>query len=1125
MMNRVSLSLAFILASTALSFGQTETGTITGIVSDPTGSVIPSAKVVVKNRDTNASRTASTNSTGSYTFASLPAGRYLVSAEFQGFANSQKAVELTLGSRIGLDIQLAVGQTGTTIEVSEAVATVNTESQTLSETVSTRQLLELPSISRDPYAVVGTVGNVSNATPDGRGVGYSINGQRAASTNVLLDGAANNDEFGALRGATVPLDAVQELTVVTNNFTAEFGRASGGIVNVATKGGTNQFHGTAYEFNRLSALASNSFDNNANSIAKPVFTRNQFGYSVGGPVLKNKLFFFNNTEWIRVRSAGTTNVYVPTPQLLALAAPATQQFFSTFGKLSPNAVSLGTFSRSDLQSRGFDVCKGLAATSKCAAVALNTPIFQREAFNFPKDSGGGAPQNTYLTVGRVDYNMSEKTQMFVRYSLSNEGDFDGTISNSPYSGYNTPNKQSNNSVVYSLTKTLSPSLVSQSKVDFNRFNNQQPYSATYANVPTLFLTTGGGSILGDNTAFPGYGYNSPGTGIPFGGPQNFVQLYQDVSWTKGRHQVRAGGSYTYLRDNRVFGAYQNAGEVLGTTVPNGFENLLSGQLYSFTAAVDPQGKFPCGATVTASCTLSLPVGQPDFSRSNRYNDYALYAQDSWKVARRVTLNLGVRWEVFGTQHNKNPLKDSNYYFDANVALPAAIANGQVLLAPNSPNGTLWNTAMGNWAPRLGVAWDVFGDGSTSLRAGYGIGYERNFGNVTFNIIQNPPNYAVLALIAGTDIPSIPVSVSNAGPLAGSTGSKALGKVSLRAVDPNIKTAYAHLISFALEHRFGAGLLAALEYSGSIGENQYGIENVNKTGYGNYYGGVPCTPGTDGDPGSCTARLRGQQFSNINFRTNGGSSSYNAMNARLQWQGKWGWNFRTNYTWSHTLDTLSDTFSSGAVANLGWLDAFDKSHSLDKGNALFDLRHRFTFAGLWDIGLKNPRGWQKQVASGWTLAPIFVANTGAPFTFYDCTNAYTSCPYAFANGKIDYSATSLIGTATPNNYQYLSQAFLTKNFNSSWFDPKTGISDVGKFPANMIGRNSFRGPGAWNLDLGIYKNFTISERQRLQFRAEGYNFFNHANLGLNGDNDVSSVDYVSASFRGRRFFQMALKYIF
>ena len=1117
------LALASFLAT--LSLAQTESGTLSGIVSDPSGSVIPSAKVVVKNRDTNATRSTSTNSTGVYSFSALPPGTYVVSAEAPGFTNSQKAVEITVGSRVGVDIQMSVGPTGTVVEVSEAAATVNTESQSLSETVNSRQILEMPSLNRDPYAFVGSVGNVSNATPDGRGVGYSINGQRSASTNVLLDGTANNDEFGAGRGQSVPLDSVQELSVITNNFTAEYGRASGGIVNVGTKNGTNQVHGTAYEYNRLSKLASNDFDSNANGIPRQTFTRNQFGFSVGGPIIKNKLFFFSNTEWLRVRSTGVTSVYVPTPQLLALASPNTQAFFSTYGKLSPNATSLGTFSRADFTARNFDICKGLAATSKCAAVPLTTPIFQRLSYNYPTDSGGGTPQNTYQTVGRVDYNLSERTQMFVRYALSNERFFDGFTSNSPYQGFNAGQTQVNNSVVYSLTKTLSPSLVSQSKVDFNRFNNQQPFSSSYANVPTLFLTTGGGSILGNNTAFPGYNYNTPGASIPFGGPQNFVQLYEDVSWVKGAHQFRFGGSYNYLRDNRVFGAYQDAGEVLGTNVPKGFENLLAGQLYSFTAAVNPQGKFPCGATVTPDCTLTLPVGQPDFSRSNRYSDYALYAQDSWKLTRRITLNLGLRWEVFGTQHNKDPKKDSNYYFDANLPLPAAIAAGKVQLAPNSPIGKLWNTAYGNFAPRLGMAWDVFGDGKTSLRAGYGIGYERNFGNVTFNVIQNPPNYAVLALIAGTDLPSIPVSVSNAGPLAGSSGSKALGKVSLRAIDPNIKTAYAHLISFAIEHKFGNNVLAAAEYSGSIGENQYGIENVNKTGFGNYYGGIACVPGTDGDPGTCNSRLRTTQFSNINFRTNGGASSYNAMNLRLQWQGKWGWNFRSNYTWSHTLDNLSDTFSSGNVANLGWLDAFDKTHSVDRGNALFDLRHRFTFAGVWDIGLKNAKGWQKQALSGWELTPIFVANTGAPFTFYDCTNAVTSCPYAFATGNIDTTATSLIKTGTPNNYQYLSQAFLAKNFNSDYFNPKTGISDVGKFPANMIGRNIFRGPGAWNLDLGIYKNFQITERHRLQLRAEGYNFFNHANLHLNGDNDVSSVDYVSAGFGGRRFFQMALKYIF
>ena len=239
----------------------------------------------------------------------------------------------------------------------EAATQVNTETQTLQSVVNTEQLLEMPSISRDPYAMIASVGNVSPTSPDARGVGYAINGQRSASTNVMLDGAANNDEFGATVGNTVPLDSVQEFSVITNNFTAEYGRATGGIVNVLTRSGTNNFHGSLYEFLRPSYLASNDFDNNAYGIDRQHFTRNQFGYAIGGPIVKNKLFFFSSTEWIRVRSQATANVWVPTPQLIAAAAGPTQDFMNTYGALRSGTTLLETDSKADLAAKGVNLCR------------------------------------------------------------------------------------------------------------------------------------------------------------------------------------------------------------------------------------------------------------------------------------------------------------------------------------------------------------------------------------------------------------------------------------------------------------------------------------------------------------------------------------------------------------------------------------------------------------------------------------------------------------------------------------------------------------------------------------------------------------------------------------------------
>ncbi|HTQ56379.1 MAG TPA: TonB-dependent receptor [Bryobacteraceae bacterium] len=1118
------IAFCFILMP-ALVLAQTETGAITGTVTDQSGAVVPGATVTVKSVATNAIRNATTNAEGIYAVSNLPPGQYSVLVEQTGFTKVQKAVEIAVGGRAGVDFQLQVGTTGTVVEISAAALTVNTETQTLGATITTDLVSELPTINRNPYALVATAGSVSGATPDGRGVGYAINGQRASSTNVLLDGTANNDEFGAGIGQSVPMDSVQEFSILTNNFTAEYGRATGGIVNVATKSGTNQFHGTAYDYNRLSRLASNDFNSNANGVPKAVFTRNQPGYSIGGPVLKNKLFFFSSTEWTRIRSTANYQAYVPTAELLALSNANTQAFFQKYGALAPGSTNLGTASKGSLLADGVSLCGD--NTPVCDSIPDNTPLFQRINYAVPGDSGGGFPQNTFSTMNRMDYNMSDKTQMWVRVALSSETDQNGSASSSPYAGFSTPNLQDNLSTVYSLTRTFTPTFVFQSKIDFNRFKNGQPLG-TWGPVPTLYMN-GSGSVglPGGDIVFPGFVPQYPGSGIPFAGPQNFVQLYEDFTWVKGRHQIRFGGSYNYLRDNRTFGAYETAGEYLSSgDVPTSFENLLEGQLYQLQVAINPQGKYPCGATVTADCTINMPVGSPNFSRSNRYNDYSTYVQDAFKVTSRLTLNLGLRWEVFGTQHNKNPQLDSNYYLGSGSSIFEQIRTGALQNAPDSPIGQLWNTDYKNIGPRIGVAWDIFGDGKTSFRAGYGRAYERNFGNVTFNVIQNPPNYETVSITSGVDFSTIPISVDNLGPFAGNTGSKALPKATLRAVDPGIKTAYANLFSASLEHSFNPRLLGAVDYSGSYGENQYGISNLNRVGYGNFYLGDPCTPGTPADGsyyGTCTKRLKTTQYGSINWRTNGGNSSYNALGSRLEVRGGYGLNMRLVYTWSHAIDDLSDVFSSAGVNGLGWLDPFNPS--LDKGNSYYDITHHFTASGTWDVSSRFVmHGWQKQVLGGWTLSPILNIQSGSPFAITDCTNVANVCPYAFATGPVPVSGYGITATGTPNTYHMLNMA---NYFDSSWFDPRTGISDVGTFPANMVGRNRFRGPGSWNLDMAASKTFFLGPEgnYHLQFRAEGYNFFNHPNLNNPGLQDFSGGNYVNTGFSGRRFVQMALRFSF
>jgi hypothetical protein len=1129
---RILVAIAMATLLCTMAWAQGETGQITGVVTDPSGAVIPNAKIAARLQTTGAERAGQTTESGMFTLTNLVPGTYTVSVSASGFATSQRQIALSPGARAGADFKLEVGRSETVVQVTESAGTVNTETQTVGAVITGTQVLELPSLTRNIYDFIAIAGNVSSTSDmEGgatRGVGYAINGQRDSSVNIMLDGASNNDDFRASVGMRVPLDAVGEYSVVTSAFTAEIGRAGGGVVNVVTKQGTNALHGSAYLFNRVSKLASNGFNNNANELDKEHFTRNQFGYSIGGPIKKDKLFFFQNTEWTRIRSMANTIAWAPTPQFIAAAAANTRNFFSTFGEIRSNAQVIGSYTRTQMTAMGFDPCTGASATGPCVALAASTPFFTKYQYTVPYDAGAGSPQNTYQLVGRIDYNLNSKTQIYGRYALENESDLTGTVDNSVYSGFDVPNTNVNNAFTMSIIRTVSPTVVSQSRLSFNRFNNQQPLGERPP-TPTLFFRTAASTILGEYVMLPGYLPTSPGSAIPFGGPQNQFTAAQDLSVIRGRHQIRVGGQYTYMQDNRTFGAYMNPVQTLGSNWGTGIDNFLKGSLYQFGTAIDPQGKYPCNGPVTPQCSVNLPVGFPNFSRSNRYHEMAFYGQDSWRVSRGLTLNLGLRWEYFGIQHNTDPRLDSNFYDGSGGSVFERIRNGTVTIAPNSAIGGLWRKDWNNFAPRLGFAWDVFGNGKTSFRGGYGIGYERNFGNVTFNAIQNPPNYAVIQLQSNIDVPfTIPVSTDLAGPLAGTSGSKGIPAVSLRNIDMNMVTAYAHSWSAALEHQIAGGVLVAAEYTGSKGSKLYSIENPNMIGAGNLYLGDPCTIG---DTSSCRSRLLlNKGFTSINRRSNGGFSHYNGLNLKAVFTNlaSAGVNLSVNYTWSHAIDNLSTTFSETKAAyNLGLLDPFNPS--VDKGNAEFDLRHRLSIGGTWDIPFaKNTTGVARHILHGWAIVPIMTASTGNPYSLFDFTNNVNAvAPRAFFDAPVPIGGpTTLVAGDSPNVLHWLQFTDPAYKINHDYVNPITGSSEFGPFPSNMTGRNVFYGPGSFNLDLGIYKNFSISEKMKAQLRFESYNALNHANLLVDGGTfDTSGGDYVDANYTGKRNIQLAFKITF
>lgn len=1132
---RITFCVLLLVFATALSFGQAERGQLNGTIKDPSGAVVPGADVTLKNVGTGQSRKMNSSAQGEYVFGALAAGRYEISVVAAGFAPFQKDVDVAVGSRNTEDVTLTLAGGTSTVEVTAVGGVqVNTTDQTNSDLVSSKEIAELPTLTRNPYDLVQNAGNVTvgdNQNMTMRGAGVNINGQRSASTDVLLDGGENVDLFNATVGQTVPQDSVQELSVVTSGFTAEYGRMSGGVVNVATKSGTNNLHGSAYEYNRISALAANTYDNNAqlfNAIhtglcantsdrtcpgRKPVFTRNQFGFSAGGPIAKNKLFFFGNAEWLRVRSQGTQSLEVAMPQFIAASAPATQAFFKQFGTLA-HPVNGQVFTVADGISQGL-------LTSVPAGMTPSTPFLGTVNFAVPSDAGGGAPQNTTLVVARVDYNLSNNTTMFGRYSLQDQLFFPGTVNFSPYQNFDTGQTNRNQNGTFSVSHVFSPTIVNVTKLVYNRLTNQQPLGTAPVG-PTLYMNPNNAQPgFNHLIAFPGYNELTPGAAIPFGGPQNLAQFYDDLTITRGKHDLRFGGQYIYTQDNRVFGAYEEAVEALSSgKASTAFANLVAGQQFQFQGAVFPEGKFPCSldATgkpiVTPACTLTLPVGPPNFSRSNRYHDGAAYAQDTWRVTDRFSLNLGLRWEYYGVQHNVDPNLDSNFYKGAGTNVYQQTANGFVATVPNSPIGGLWNPSYKNFAPRVGFAIDPTGQGKTSIRAGYGISYERNFNNVTFNVIQNPPNYAVVSLVAGKDVPTLPITTDNAGPLAGSSGTKALPGVSLRAPNQDIATAYAHVYSLSVQQELHPNTLLELVYSGSRGVHQYTIGNINNIGSGIIYGGADPTLNPN-------ARLN-SQYTNINARDSQGTSSYNGLTASFRSANllNSGFDIGANYTWSHALDDLSATFSNAdnsLLINLGLLDPYNPG--LDYGSADYDSRHRVVVNAVWNIPFwtKSKSRVMSSLLGGWSAATIYSFRTGTPYTVYDCTNAVAACPRWIPTQSVVSSASSNPIPTGINVFNIMALPGVSATTVGNYINPLVGVSDYGDctvpgqgqtqlcpFPANMTHRNAFTGPDNWNLNFAGYKSFKITERFSMQVRGELFNLLNHHNFYIFGPVDVSSL---------------------
>ncbi len=1077
----------FCLFGSAMA--QTSTGVVVGRVVDQNQAVLQNADVVLKNVNTGAERRTKTDVHGNYLLVAVQPGRYTITATSAGFAPATMTLDVTIAASTQVNLTLGVQGVTENLVVGRNGIAVQTRDAQLGLTINERLITSLPTLNPSLYTLAyGAPGTSSGSSL--RGIDVSANGQRLSSGNFILDGGENNDVFVATPGLDVPRDAVQEIRVQTNHFQSEYGRNSGFIVNVVTKSGSNSFHGSAYWFNVNSGFAANSFNNNANGLKRPVSNANQLSLAAGGPIQKDKLFFFGSFMPDIRRTSSQATFFVPTPELLAVSSPASQALLQKYPVVAKNLSATNVTIRT--------VCPyGKTCTGGANQVTI-------PAFAFGSQLGGNS-NDIYRATGRIDYNLSERTQMFGRYALDHAtirqhrlqpygDDFDARI------------QERNQNLLLDLTRVLSNSLVSESRVVYSRVFPLIPQ------VPKEWVSSF--SILGETVRLP--------TGIrETGGPQNINQFFQTISWNPGKHNMKFGGQYIQIRDNRTLQSIEAA-----VARFNNVQGFVDGIIGTFSVSLDPKGRVP-GEKVDP------PYGPPSFTRHFRYNEIGVFAQDAWRMTPRLTLTSGLRWEYFGQPHSPEheKLLDANFYFGEGANIFERIANARFLRTADAPGkykGKFYLPDYNNFAPRLGLAYDVFGNGKTVFRSGVGVYYDRIYNNVLFNMIQNPPNYSTTLL---TNVPLTPALLTNLYSVFPAT-SLTLSGSTARQVDQDLRTAYTVSWNATLEREVLNKMVVGASYVGASGSRLLVTNDLNRVGSGQFLG----RPNTRLNP----------NVSLTNTRTNQGHSSYHGLvlSVNTRYLEKPGLQLFFNFSWNHSIDNASSILNDDSTANstgFGLLDPF--SPQRDRGSSDFDVRHKLDFAFVWNVPFgKNSSSWfGRNVIGGWGISGTFLAQSGQPYNITDTgvPDFIQEMTRPRLTGPIPEKV-FIPDARTPNRFLYLPinrvyDAQGRCNVNATPFSCQPSVN--GPY-GGIAPRNFFRRPGTWNAEAAFFKEFRLSrnnEALKLQLRSEMFNVFNHANLFITPGNvrrdqfneslTSQPVPGVTASYSGNRTVTMALRLTF
>ena len=1083
---------------------------IHGTVTDESGGTVSGARVTAINTDTGLQRGTVSNAQGAYLLVELPVGHYRVEAEAQGFKKYvQEGISLDVNQQATVAVHLAVGTATQQIQVTSDAPMIETTSTNLGQTVGEREILDLPLNGR-AFTQLGllqtgvvplTPGLLEAGGPARAGQAYAVNGQRPESNNFLIDGANNFDTVDGGLVLEPPIDAIAEFRILTHTANAEFGHSTGSTTNIITRSGTNGYHGTAWEFFRNNAMDAKSFF--ADSV-EPLH-RNQFGGVFGGPVKKDKTFFFLYYEGVRDTQGVTTLATVPS-----------------------NAERTGNFADQCPLNNGTINSQGLCIDNTSGQVSQNgqlineftgqpilynqlpfiNPISQTLLQYYPLANSGPftyvgtqtLTNNTDQFGVRVDHYLTNRDTLNFRYSFGQSSDIDPL----PTGGANVPGfpvatNQREQNFVAQETHTFSPTLVGILRASYlrNKFllggniNHTDPASLGFQYEPTLeeaigppFIQVGGYASIGD----------------PITGPRNTYQNTYDFSgvltWIKGRHQYKFGGGYQYDQINVLQGIATNGFFVFSNfPVNNSFASFMFGQPVVFLQ------------------------GGGNFYRGLRGQAFNLYAQDTWKVASRLTVNYGLRYEV------PSPYTEIHNY--QNLWIPGR----QSVVFPSAPEGLLYPGDPGvprgliptdrtAFAPRVGLAWDVRGDGKWLVTSAYGVFYDPYYTGEG-GPLQDPISAPPYLQTPQVSTPNFADPFNGKNPFNGTFSPD----MTLLVLSPNLRLPYAQDWNLNIERAIGGDWLLEVGYIGTKGTKLPRFIEANPAVY---------IPGESTQNNADQRRLYSGctvnetiptcTYSSVGEIAGIADSSYNALQVSLKKRFAHGFSMLASYTLSKTLDDVSSFNITGSASQsvAGENDLAQNPFDVkaEWGRSMFDARHRFVESYQWDLPwFKHPDNWYGHVLGNWQVNGITTLMSNTPFTVYDSSNP------------------SLQGSAPEISGFFSSRPNLVGNPNTGtcaggvpvrtagcWFN--TGAfahAATGQF--GDVGRNTMDGPAFQQWDFSAIKAIPIHENMNLQFRAEIFNIFNNVNFEL-PNNDINSPGFgqIVAAQPGR-IVQLALKFQF